>query len=175
MREKISLALIYILSFVLVVATAFLVIPAIILAPPYILWLFSLVVDKIVKPLFDILTPAGGILFLTLIIIAITALTSKKPNMRAATSYLPGMGAVYSAIYYVRKEEDAFVKFHAIQGLILFVIASILFIISVVLINLGMATLAYAVLFLLFIVGALLLIYMMYTTYKGEKVELIPF
>ncbi len=173
MKEKISLVIIYLLSFVLVVAMTFIILPFIIYSPVLLLWLFGSIVNNIATPLFDLLTPAGTILLLIITIGVITALTSKKPNMRAAASYLPGMGAVYSAMYYIRKEEDEFVKFHALQGLILFVIASILFIISMALINLGMSTLAYAVLFLLFIVGGLLLIYMIYTAYKGEKVRVI--
>ncbi|MFQ5887335.1 MAG: hypothetical protein ACE5HY_01405 [Candidatus Hydrothermarchaeales archaeon] len=166
-----TLLIIFLLSYILVVVMAVIIVPALVLGPPFIQWFFGFINGYIARPLFDKITPLGAIILLTLVIVAILYF-ARKPNIKAAASYLPGMGAVYSFIYYVRKEEDEVVKFHATQGMVLFFIASVLFIISLVLVNLGIETLAYAILFLLFIVGASVLIYMMYTTYKGEKVNL---
>lgn len=173
MREKISLALIYILSFLLVVMLAYIMIPVIIYGPLILLGSVIIMYDNVVRPLSNIFTPIGAILLLIIIITGIYGFMLKKPNTRAATFYLPGIGAVFAVVEYAKKGEDEFLKFHAVQGLILFVIASILFLAALVLINLGRLALAYYSLSLVFIVGPLLLIYMMYTAYKGEKVELI--
>ncbi len=173
MRERISLAFIFLLSFLLVVTLAIIIIPLIIYAPLIYLGSAIIMYDTLVRPLSDIFTPAGAILLLTLIIIGIYRFILKKPNTRAATFYLPGIGALLAIIEYAKRGEDEFLKFHAIQGLILFVGASILFLVAIVLINLEIVALSYYSLSLVFIVGPLLLIYMIYTTYKGKKVELI--
>jgi uncharacterized membrane protein len=78
---------------------------------------------------------------------------------------------------YAKKDKDEFVEFYTKQGLILFGIALIIFITSLVLLKFGGligTTVGYYSLSLLFIVGGLLLIYMIYEAYSGEKVKLIP-
>jgi uncharacterized membrane protein len=162
---------VFIISFILVGIFALIIVPLIIQAPFMIVWLFVFISDSIATPLFDKLTPLGTILFLILIIVIILAL-ARRPNVKASASYLPGLGAIYSLIYYLRKEEDEFVKFHATQGLILFAIASLLFMASIFFLNLGMQTIANLIFFILFIAGGLLLIYMMVTAYQGKKVKL---
>ncbi len=173
MRERISIAFIFLLSFLLVVTLAFIMIPVIIYAPLIYLGSAIIMYDNLVKPLSDIFTTAGAILLLIVIIIGIYRFVLKKPNTRAATFYLPGIGALLAIIEYAKGGDDEFMKFHAIQGLILFVSASILFLVAIALINLERLTLSYYSLSLVFIIGPLLLIYMIYTTYKGKKVELI--
>jgi uncharacterized membrane protein len=173
MREKISLAIIYFLSFLLVVTLAIIMIPVIIYAPLIYLGSVIIMYDNVVRSLSNILTPVGAILSLIIIITGFYGFMLKKPNTRAATFYLPGVGAVFAVMEYAGKKEDEFLKFHAIQGLILFVIASILFLAAIVLIELDLVALGYYSLSLVFIVGPLLLIYMVYTAYKGRKVELV--
>jgi len=153
-------------SFTLVVIVSFLILQMIVAY-----YLFDFILYNIVEPLYNVLTPLGTIAVLALLVVVILR-AAKTKNTMAAASYLPGMGAMYSLMFVIRKEEDEFVKFHATQGLVLFVIASLLFIISILLINLEKKALASFILFLLFIVGGLLLAYMMYTTYRGRKVHL---
>ncbi|GBE56228.1 hypothetical protein BMS3Bbin16_00427 [archaeon BMS3Bbin16] len=173
MRERISLAFIFLLSFLLVVTLAIIIIPLIIYAPLIYLGSAIIMYDNLVRPLSDIFTPAGAILLLIVIIIGIYSFILKKPNARAATFYLPGIGAVLAVMEYAKRGEGEFLKFHAVQGMILFVVTSIIFLASLVLINLERLALAYYTLSVVFVVGPLLLIYMMYTTYKEEKVTLI--
>lgn len=176
MKDKVSLAVIYVLSFLLMVTLAFVMVPVIISAPIFILGFFSLVINAVLKPVFNILTPVGGIALFIVLIAAILSKVVKTPNTRAAVCYLPGVGAVCAGMEYAKKEEDEFLKFHIIQGLVLFAFASVLFIASIVLINIGGvgAFLGYYLISILFIAGGLLLVYLMYNAYNGEKATLIP-
>ncbi len=175
MKERISLAILYLLSFILVLVLTVAMIPIIISAPILGISIFSIINDTIVNPLFTTFTPIGGILLLAIVIEATLMLIIKSRNSRAAACFLPGVGAVCAVMEYSRKERDEFIDFYTMQGLVLFAISILVFWASYILIISGGiigATIGYYTLSLLFIVGGLLLIYMMYEAEKGEKVEL---
>jgi uncharacterized membrane protein len=175
-KENLSLIVLYILGFLLVITLVFMVFPIIVFSPIVVAGFFGVIVNNFINPLFNLLTPLGAIMILVMVIAGILMFIIKRETSRAAACYLPGIGAVCAVMEYTRLEQDEYVKFHTIQGLVLFSVTSIIFIIGMALINTGglMAIIGYYLLSFLFIGGGLLLIYLMYTASTGKRIHLIP-
>ncbi len=173
--ERLAIVTLYALSFLLVIMLVFILSPFVLVSPILVLLFSSTIYTVVVSPLFGIFTPAGTILLLVILIMAMLSLILKKPHTRAAACFLPGVGAVCAIREYAGQEKDEFVEFYTVQGLVLFAFFSLIFVISYVLMNIGGAVglVGYYTLSVLFIVGGLILIYMIYGAIEGKKFKLI--
>lgn len=177
MREKLLLAVIYFFSFLLMLSLTYMMVPLIFGSPIFLFSILLILVENIIIPLFNVFTPLGGVLFILLVIIVGLKLILIKENTRAAACFMPGVGVVCAIMEYSKKDKEEFVEFYTIQGLLMFGITLVIFVTSIILMFYGGrigALLGYYMMSLLFIVGGLLLIYMIYKAYSGKKVKLIP-
>ncbi len=87
-----------------------------------------------------------------------------KGNLVATLAYL---GGILSAIFIILTVDNKFVRFHAIQSTITFVI---IFVISMVVVSIPFV--GWMISPLIWLLGFILYIFLMYQAYKGEKFKL---